>query len=129
MKRKQWYQIIFLCIVSFIFGGYLVLPLFDDKEKTLLRDIVKTVEDEGDNTLYRGLESDCPGDDMVDNPDVGCMYPEGSGGFFLGSNYDLVIITTNVLKDGFEPLKEEHDADGLKTLIYTTESIYSEYSG
>jgi hypothetical protein len=40
-------------------------------------------------------------------------------------NYDLLIITTDSLKSGFEPLKEAHDATGVLTVIKTLTDVGS----
>jgi hypothetical protein len=39
--------------------------------------------------------------------------------------YDLLIITTDELKPGYEPLKQAHDANGISTVIKTTSEIGS----
>jgi len=83
------------------------------------------------NALYRQLDGDAEAlGDLVDNPDVAPLYSMGGlSGESPTGEYDLVIITTNALKDGFEPLKEAHDVEGTKTFITTIEEIYSEYTG
>jgi len=91
---------------------------------------VNTIEDEDVNPLYRGLERDIAEfSKKVDNSDVVTTYIQIGSGTGSTDEYDLVIITTDSLKDGFEPLKNAHEAEGVKTLIYTVEDVYSEYSG
>ena len=97
---------------------------------------VETIEETRDNSLFRGTQED--NDDvstMVDNPSMGNMYMEELQSETLQStpsspmNYDLLIITNNSLKSGFEPLKQAHNAEGLNTLICTVENIYSHFQG
>ena len=91
---------------------------------------VETVEDENSNTLFRGLEEDLlEAMDKVDNGAVAHTYTGKIPRFVQSEEYDLLIITSEALMDSFLPLKQAHDAEDLKTLIYTVEDIYSEYSG
>ena len=98
------------------------------------RDMLVEVETSGSgtmNTFYRQFDSDAEAlGDFVDNPEVAHLYGMGDGsGEAPTGEYDLVIITTDSLKEGFEPLREAHDAEGVKTFIATTEEIYSGYTG
>ena len=83
---------------------------------------VKTVEDNIVNPMYRGLISDKNEViKKVDNPNIideKEIYASSSS-----ENYDMLIITTNDLKSGFEPLKAAHDAEGIKTIIKTLSDI------
>jgi hypothetical protein len=91
---------------------------------------VETVEDGHINSLFRGLNKD--NNEIlkkVDNPSIANTYTQTTTKIDSTEEYDMVIITSESLKSGFEPLKNAHDADGCKTLIYTVEDIYSEYSG
>jgi len=97
---------------------------------------VETIEETRDNSLFRGTQEDI--DDIsakVDNPSIGNMYMEELQAETLQSapssptNYDLLIITNNSLKSGFEPLKQAHNAEELNTLICTVENIYSHFQG
>ena len=91
---------------------------------------VGTSENNTSNELFRGLDVDkLATEDMVDNPGMSEWYENPSQGVHLAGSYDMVIITTNSLKDGFEPLKQAHGYKGCRTLIYTVEDIYGEYSG
>jgi hypothetical protein len=81
---------------------------------------VKTVADTISNSLLRGLPEDR--DEvlkMVDNPEVVGTYPEKIPSFFSKESYDLLIITTDELKDDFTRLTEFHDAEGTHTIIKT----------
>jgi hypothetical protein len=88
---------------------------------------VKTEADASDNSLFRGLEKDKEeAMKKVDNPEVADTYPSESEYSPLDIQYNLVIITSESLKDDFVPLKEFHDAEGTKTLIYTVEAIITD---
>ena len=92
---------------------------------------VETVEETKDNSLFRGLQED--NNDViekVDNPSIGNMYMEELQSTPVSPfGYDFLIITSESLKSGFEPLAEAHNDTGLKTLISTVEYIYSHYPG
>jgi hypothetical protein len=96
---------------------------------------VKTVETES-NVLFRGLEKDrLEVIERCDNPSMACSYKAKSVRCLSSSilntdeEYDMVIITSEELNSGFEPLKQYHDNNGLRTLIYTVEDIYDQYNG
>jgi len=94
---------------------------------------VETVDEDNINNLYRGLSADEQEVfNKIDNPFTITTYSEqivssqqGSG----NEEYQLIIITNNNLKSGFETLKEKHTLDGMNTLIYTVEDIYNNYTG
>lgn len=92
---------------------------------------VETVKETEDNSLFRGLQED--NNDVigkVDNPSMANTYMEELHSKPVPPlKYDLLIITSNSLKSGFEPLKQAHDTGRIKTLIYTVEDIYSHYQG
>ena len=93
---------------------------------------VETVEDAHDTTLFRSLAKDEVGImGQIDNGEnVGTYQEPGESPLTLGSgNYDLVIITKDLLKNSFGPLKNAHDNTGVSTVIKTVEEIYSEYDG
>lgn len=84
---------------------------------------VETIKDESTNALFRGLEKDVlEVITKVDNCDIIDTNIEQSRST-ISVNYDLLIITTDSLKDGFEPLKEIHDAEGVDTIIKTLSEI------
>ena len=86
---------------------------------------VETVEDGIDNILFRGLEKDeLEIIKKIDNSDIIDTYIEKSSSeFSIDGSHDLLIITTNSLKDDFESLKEIHDAEGISTVIKTLSEI------
>ncbi|HUS99601.1 MAG TPA: C25 family cysteine peptidase [Candidatus Thermoplasmatota archaeon] len=83
-----------------------------------------------DNSLYRGLRQD-NNEVMakVDNPDMLGAYSQTLHRVTYQMDYDLLIITSDALKSGFEPLKQAHDSEGIETLIYTVEDIYNNFTG
>ncbi len=85
---------------------------------------IKTVRDTSPNTLYRGLEKDkIEVIKKVDNPGVANTYQQSPSTAL--ESYDLLILTTDELKESFEPLKEAHDASGTRTIIKTLSDIGS----
>ena len=91
---------------------------------------VETVADGVVSSLYRGLEKDEQNlMTSVDNYEMVSSYAVQSESNPSIDEYDLLIITSEALKDGFEPLKQAHEDDGLNTLIYTVEDIYNGFSG
>jgi hypothetical protein len=75
------------------------------------------------NPLFRGSENDK--DEVaqkVDNVDMLSSYTAINNAP-LGDAYDLLILTTDAFKDGFLPLKNAHDAQGLRTEIKTLSDI------
>ena len=88
---------------------------------------VKTSLDNTVNSLFRGFEKDKQ--DVikkVDNPNMANQYindiipPSTSA-----ESYDLLILTTDSLKSGFEPLKQAHDGTGINTVIKTLTDVGS----
>ena len=76
------------------------------------------------HSLFRDLEKDrIEVENRVDNPKITETYTQPVN--HLLTDYDLLIITTDALKDGFEPLKTTHDANGISTIIKTTSDIGS----
>ena len=76
------------------------------------------------NSLFRGLEKDrIEIENRVDNPKIADTYIQSVNNPL--TDYNLLIITTNALKDGFESLKATHDANGISTVIKTTSDIGS----
>lgn len=93
---------------------------------------VETINEEGDNSLFRGLHEDNNKiSGKVDNTFTVESYSEmlQAVPYHPLGEYDLLIITSNSLKSGFEPLKQVHDSRGVKTMIYTVEDIYNNYPG
>jgi hypothetical protein len=74
--------------------------------------------------LFRGLDKDrIEVAKKVDNVDTLSSYTTHTTAPLSGDNYDLLILTTDALKDGFIPLKNTHDAQGLQTEIKTLSDI------
>lgn len=59
----------------------------------------------------------------VDNPQIAEFYNSKKPTFF--ESYNLLILTTDSLKSGFEPLKNAHDARGENTVIKTLTDVGS----
>ena len=92
--------------------------------------LVETSIDESENNMYRGTTADVLAvSSMVDNPSPGINENTVQSYSDLYGNYDMVIITNNNFKNSFEPLKQAHNNNGLKTKIYTVEEIYNNYNG
>ena len=92
---------------------------------TSLEVSVQTAETGFQSALYRGLTQDITEvQQKVDNPEIIQAYTQqytSTPASF--ENYDLLIITTDALKTGFEPLKQAHDATGVATVIKTLTDI------
>jgi len=85
---------------------------------------VNLVKDGNINPLFRDLEKDrIEIMNKVDNPEVVETY-DYSIQHPLDS-YDFLIITTDSLKNSFQPLENFHDANGISTIIKTTTDIGS----
>jgi len=86
---------------------------------------VKTDATGVQSALYRGFSQDqTEVQQKVDNPEMSLQYNEVyAPSLPRFEHYDLLIITTNTLKSGFEPLKQAHDATGVQTVIKTLSDI------
>jgi hypothetical protein len=86
---------------------------------------VKTVATGVQSALYRNLGQDIKEvEKKVDNPSMLLQYTqERTSSSAPFEHYDLLIITTDALKSSFEPLKQAHDATGVKTVIKTLTDI------
>lgn len=85
---------------------------------------VKTIKTSNINSLYRGLEKDkLEVIKMVDNPAIADTYLETNSWPCTSESYDLLIITTDSLKEGFEPLAVAHNISGVRTVIKTLSEI------
>ena len=93
---------------------------------------VETVEDNDASGLFRGLEKDEQSImAKIDNPSMASSYnlntqQQTISGQSNPIGYDLVIITSEELKEGYEPLALAHNATGVHTLIKTVEDITSD---
>jgi len=88
---------------------------------------IETIEDNKPNYMYRGLEKDkLEINKKVDNPELSKDYDEKlMKQSSMNEDYDMLIITTDSLKEGFEPLKQAHNATDIKTVIKTLSDIGS----
>lgn len=87
---------------------------------------VETVNDETINPLFRRLEKDkLEVIKKVDNPDIVTSFTKIESEKPTVDEYDLLIITTEALKDGFIPLKKAHDVRDVRTVIKTLSDIGS----
>lgn len=85
---------------------------------------VKTVKNGLVNPLFRNLEKDeSEVTKKVDNPLVVHSYTKRPVNPAPSGSYDLLVLTTDELKDDFEPLKNAHDAEGIATEIKTLRDI------
>ncbi|HWR27581.1 MAG TPA: C25 family cysteine peptidase, partial [Candidatus Thermoplasmatota archaeon] len=92
---------------------------------TSLEVSVQTTPSGVQSALYRGLNQDIQQvQQKVDNPEMTLAYDQqytSSPASF--EDYDLLIITTDALKSGFEALAEAHTATGVATVIKTLTDI------
>ncbi|MBN1860507.1 MAG: PKD domain-containing protein [Candidatus Thermoplasmatota archaeon] len=86
---------------------------------------VDTVPTDGASIMYRGVEQDRREvRQRVDNPEMVLQYDyQCTPVCSFIDDYDLLIITTDALKTGFDPLKQAHDATGVQTVIKTLTDI------
>jgi len=122
-------------IGTYSFRGYEILVLllhpvqYISESGTLyyFRDMtvsIKTVENNQRNMLFRNLEKDeIEAKKKVDNPLAIHSYTENTVHPLSSDTYDLLILTTDELKDSFEPLKDAHDATGIATEIKTLRDV------
>jgi len=95
--------------------------LFYFKEMTVS---INTVEKDKTNPLLRNIKDDgIKIIKKIDNPSAIISYTNKLKDFISLNNYDLLILTTNVLKNGFKSLKDFHNAKGIKTEIKTLRDI------
>jgi hypothetical protein len=117
------------------FRGYsiLVLGLFPVQYKPLSGELFYypemkvsvTVNSVGTiNSFYRGAMNDQQAvSSKVDNPEIMSLYPKTL--FNPTDEADLLILTTEQLKSGFEPLKNAHNYRGIQTVIKTLSDVGS----
>jgi hypothetical protein len=75
--------------------------------------------------LYRGFSEDqLEVAQKVDNPDMASLYQQECTPLPTSrDHYDLLILTTDALKNGFTPLKDAHDATGTATVVKTLTDV------
>jgi len=85
---------------------------------------ISCIDEENINPLFRGLSKDrAEIIDRVDNPNIVQTYKQPKN--YPLDSYDLLIITTDSLKDDFELLKNVHEGNGISTIIKTTTDVGS----
>jgi len=95
--------------------------LYYFKEMTIS---IKTVEKNQINPLFRNTKND--GIELskkIDNPLSIAPYTKKLINSFSPNDYDLLILTIDEFKGDFEPLKDSHNAEGIKTEIKTLGDI------
>jgi hypothetical protein len=123
---------------TYIFRGYYILVLLLNPiqynpvtgELSYYSELTISIETapmKASTNMFRGLEKDKNEVlKKIDNPGLIEQYHKKIIKPFSGStNHDLLILTTDGLKDGFEPLKEAHNATGINTTIKTLTDIGS----
>ena len=76
------------------------------------------------NSLYRSLSQDR--DELltkIHNPSTVSTYQHLSPATVIDDHYDLLILTTDALKDGFLPLATKHNQTGTRTIINTLSDV------
>jgi len=95
--------------------------LFYYKELTVN---IKIIEIEKTNMLFRNLIKDENKlINKIDNPNEIGLYFKNFENIFTKNNYDLLIITSEELKNIFESLKHIHDSENIRTEIKTLNDI------
>ena len=86
---------------------------------------IETVENKDVSALFRGVHKDeLEVIRRVDNPATIDTYIEKHPcQSNANGNYDLLILTSDSLKDCFVPLKEIHDTNGISTIIKTLSDV------
>ncbi len=85
---------------------------------------IELINNEESNYLFRGFERDrLEVINKVDNPEIAIKYEAESKGSM--EEYELLILTNDSLKDGFNSLKEIHDISGTPTIIKTLSDVGS----
>jgi len=90
----------------------------------------------GENVLFLNVKVTpqySPADDILYVPqgeiEIEVEYIKPEAPYFTGlETYDLLIITTQEFSAGLQPLVTHKDSHDVKTLLKTTEEIYSEYN-
>ncbi|MBN2599442.1 MAG: hypothetical protein JXA75_02790 [Candidatus Thermoplasmatota archaeon] len=77
--------------------------------------------------LYRGMPQDRSELlSKIENPAVEVSYQKLLQTTMMSDQYDLLILTTDTLKNGFLPLAQQHNASGVRTLIQTLSDVGGE---
>jgi len=76
------------------------------------------------NVLYRDLPQDRTElFTKIENPILETTYQRPSQNTMASDQYDLLILTTDALKNGFLPLAEQHNVTGTRTIIRTLSDV------
>lgn len=129
---KEFPGTLFEKVGTYSFRGYsiLILNLFPVQYNPVTGDAffyeridvtVETVDTDDENSLYRGGIDEKEVMGKVDNPVAAPSYPKTHVAPL--EDYDLLILTTDGLKDSFIPLKEAHDLTGVNTAIRTLSDV------
>ncbi|KYK20021.1 hypothetical protein AYK24_04405 [Thermoplasmatales archaeon SG8-52-4] len=98
-------------------------------ELIFYKDIDVTVEtsSDGEYNLFRNLDIDkIEVMKKVENPEIAELYSQRINHVpTINEDYDLLILTTDSLKYGFEPLKNAHNSKGTTTVIKTLTDVGS----
>jgi hypothetical protein len=77
-----------------------------------------------ENEMYRNLRNDrAELFSKIENPAVEISYQKPFHNTVLSDQYDLLILTTDSLKNGFLPLAERHNLTGTRTIIRTLSDV------
>jgi len=132
-SNKEFPGVLYEQVGIYNFRGYsiLVLDLYPIQYAPLsgdlfyFEDITVTInlkEKNIENSLFRNLKKDeFEVMKKVDNPDIAKTYIKSKTSYL--DEYDLLILTTDNLKDAFEPLKNAHDLAGTSTVIKTLTDV------
>jgi len=132
-SREAFPGKLFTKVGVYAFRGYEILVLIlhplqyipATGEIFYYKDMTVSVEtkDGNVNPLFRGLEKDeIEVMKKVDNPNVAKTYAKKVASASL-EEYNLLIITTEMLKKDFQDLEEYHNNRGVRTVIKTLEEI------
>ena len=117
------------------FRGYsiLVLMLFPAQYIPMTGDVfyyptmtvtVTLTQQPHTNVMYRDFSQDRTELlSKIDNPLVEISYKKPIQSTMLSDQYDLLILTTDALKNSFLPLAEQHNATGTRTIIRTLSDV------
>lgn len=85
---------------------------------------IETIKNENPNDLFRGFNRDkIEIMKKVDNPEIARSYQAKS--IDSMDDYELLILTNESFRSGFDPLKQFHDSSGTSTVIKTLSDIGS----
>ncbi|PNX46763.1 MAG: hypothetical protein BV456_11845, partial [Thermoplasmata archaeon M8B2D] len=90
---------------------------------------------DGEHVLYynvRCYSQYSPANNLIKVPkkiDIHIEYSEPIVPLFSANTYDFLIITDNKFKDKMQELADHRNDQGIKTIVVTTDEIYSNYNG